>query len=281
MAETDRPKPSLISQFLTTLVLSVLLVWLPALGPFIAAYITAKRVKSLIKALPAAIAAAAVWVIGLWLLSRTELKIGGQHATIGPLSWLGWASGGSILAGCLAGSAMSGGRGRGLVLAGAALLIACASGDVMVARDVLAIIKQVLPSEPAYKPELNKTCPDNLKQLYTAMMIYADSWDGTLPPADGWLDKIKDNVSQNEWLHCPEVSPERTGTKYGYAYNEEVAGKRISELQDAGKTPLIYDSTNLEPGAHDAAASLPKPGRHAGRNNVVFVDGNVSAEAPK
>ena len=39
-------------------------------------------------------------------------------------------------------------------------------------------------------------------------------------------------------------------------------GKRLKEMPDASRTPLLYDSTNLTKGAHDKVSSLPQPGRH-------------------
>lgn len=137
-----------------------------------------------------------------------------------------------------------------------------------------------------YEPEKNKACPENLKSLYIAFQLYAQDWDA-LPPAPNWLDNddLTSKVRQNEWLHCPAVS-NRTDEKYGYAYNDSVATKPLNHKElkaqpNAATTPLVYDSMNLAKNAHDAFASLPKPGRHSGRNNVLYLDGHVEAAAPK
>ncbi len=154
-------------------------------------------------------------------------------------------------------------------------------------RAVVTIAKDagLLQTGVKYEPEKNKACPDNLTSLYNALTIYAQDWDA-LPPAANWLDNddLTSKIRQNEWLHCPAVS-NRQDDKYGYAYNDAVAGrklngKKLKELPDAAKTPLLYDSTNLAKNAYDAVTSLPKPGRHSGRNNILYLDGHVENVAP-
>jgi prepilin-type processing-associated H-X9-DG protein len=33
--------------------------------------------------------------------------------------------------------------------------------------------------------------------------------------------------------------------------------------------------------AHDPLTSLPRPGRHGGRDNILYCDGHIEAVAPK
>jgi prepilin-type processing-associated H-X9-DG protein len=153
--------------------------------------------------------------------------------------------------------------------------------------EVIRVVRQLGLDEKVakYEPEKNKDCPNNLKSLYIAFSMYTQDW-GALPPAANWLDNedLVSKVRQNEWLHCPAVS-NRHDDKYGYAYNAAVAGRQLNgkplnEMPDAAKTPLVYDSTNLAKNAHDAVTSLPHPGRHGGRNNILYCDGRVEAVAP-
>ena len=58
-------------------------------------------------------------------------------------------------------------------------------------------------------------------------------------------------------------------------------GKTLKDMPDAAKTPLLYDSTDLAKNAHDSLTSLPKPGRHGGKNNILFCDGHIESVAPK
>ena len=139
-----------------------------------------------------------------------------------------------------------------------------------------------------YKPETNKDCPANLQSVYNAFEQYAELND-KLPDAAKWQDDtdFTARIPQDEWLHCPTVS-NRHDDKFGYALNETVTGKKLNlngkplkSLPNAATTPLLYDSTNTAKNAHDAVTSLPRPGRHGGRNNILYLDGHVFAVAPK
>lgn len=156
-------------------------------------------------------------------------------------------------------------------------------------QEVMGVLNSLglLQTKRGYEPALDKDCPENLKSLYTAFQQYAQDWDA-LPPAAGWMnnEELISKVSRNEWLHCPAVS-NRRDDKYGYAYNDAVSAKplggkhNLGDLPNAAHTPLLYDSTDLSKGAHDAFRSLPKPGRHAERDNVLYLDGHLEAVAPK
>jgi prepilin-type processing-associated H-X9-DG protein len=184
-------------------------------------------------------------------------------------------------------------RGDKVSLLAAAALVALLLGFAMVAfmsrvNAVLTLAKDVglIQNGPKYEPEKNKDCPENLRSLYIAFQQYAQDWDA-LPPAANWMnnEELVSKVSRDEWLHCPAVS-NRHDDKYGYAYNDAAAGMKLNgkhnlgDLPNAAHTALLYDSTHLSKGAHDALKSLPKPGRHAGRNNILYLDGHVQAVAP-
>ena len=153
--------------------------------------------------------------------------------------------------------------------------------------EILQLLGQLKPKDD-YKPETNQDCPENLKKLYNAFEQYAE-FNDSLPPAAAWEanSDLTSRIPHDEWLHCPIVSSGHD-TKFGYAYNDAVAGKRLNlkgkslkTLPNAATTPLLYDSTNLNKNAHDAFSSLPKPGRHSGRNNILYLDGNVAPVVPK
>ncbi len=146
----------------------------------------------------------------------------------------------------------------------------------------------LLKPKDDYKPETNKDCPANLQSVYNAFEQYADLND-RLPDAAKWQDDtdFTSRIPQDEWLHCPAVS-NRHDDKFGYALNDAIAGKKLNlngkplkSLPNAANTPLLYDSTNTNKNAHDAVTSLPKPGRHGGRNNILYLDGHVAAVVPK
>lgn len=137
------------------------------------------------------------------------------------------------------------------------------------------------------EPKDRQTCEENLKSLYTAFKFYVQDWDA-LPPAKDWTENpdLVSKVTKNSWLHCPSVSS-GADSKFGYAYNTEMAGKPLklsgkplNELPNAANTILLYDSGTLDKSASDNATSQPKPGRHGGKNFVLFADGTVKAVTP-
>ena len=179
---------------------------------------------------------------------------------------------------------------RKLVIGSMIYIIAMIAAQVANVNPVLDVLQQagVLKSRDDYKPETNKTCPENLKGLYNAFAQYAELND-SLPAGDKWEENtdFTSRVPQDAWLHCPVVSNGHDD-KFGYAYNAALGGKKLNlngkplnTVLDAAKTPLLYDSTNLSKNAQDAVASLPKTGRHSGRNNILYLDGHVEAVAPK
>jgi prepilin-type processing-associated H-X9-DG protein len=137
-----------------------------------------------------------------------------------------------------------------------------------------------------YDPKADKSCTENLQSLYFAFGKYVE-YNDSLPPAENWQDQddFKAAIQKDEWLHCPAVS-NRHDNKFGYAYNAALSkrklnGKTLKDMPDAAKTPLLYDSTDLAKNAHDSLTSLPKPGRHGGKNNILFCDGHIESVPPK
>jgi prepilin-type processing-associated H-X9-DG protein len=135
-------------------------------------------------------------------------------------------------------------------------------------------------------PDTSLDCSKSLEKIYLGFAHYVENNDA-LPPADKWMEDedVRGGVAADEWFHCPAVS-NRKDDKFGYAYNDAIAnrklgGKKLSEMPDAAKTPLAFDSANLAKSAHDPMTSLPKPGRHGGRNNILFCDGHIESVAPK
>ncbi len=135
--------------------------------------------------------------------------------------------------------------------------------------------------------QVPRSCAENLKALYNAFNMYAQDWGG-LPPAVNWTSNqdLIGRVPHNSELHCPAVSNGHDN-KFGYAYNTAVAGKSLgsaaslAKMPNASATPLLFDSNDLAPGAHSAFTGLPNPGRHNGKDNVLYLDGHVAGVAPR
>ena len=162
-----------------------------------------------------------------------------------------------------------------------ALLLGYARHSVKIVGDALEAMGMDKPAEKV-DPIADKDCPENLRSLYVAFEKYAEQ-NGSLPKAN-WLDDtdLTGRIVKDEWEHCPAVS-NRHDAKFGYAYNLSIAGmslggkEKLKDLPKAADTPLLYDSTNLAKSAADNFSSLPKPGRHNGANNVLYLDGTIKA----
>jgi len=119
------------------------------------------------------------------------------------------------------------------------------------------------------------TSKENLKALYTAMMLYHASEDA-FPPADVWMDRIK------PYLRTGDLSPEEALKKfrnplirpagddvYGYAMNDAFSSKHREDVEDAERQPLVFDSREPVWNAHGKPEVLaPKPPRQGGNLEV-------------
>ncbi len=135
-------------------------------------------------------------------------------------------------------------------------------------------------------PNTALDCKASLNEIYKGFQHFTET-NGSLPTAAKWMDEedFKGAVQADEWLHCPSVS-NRKDEKFGYSLNPDIAGKglkgkKLNEIPNAAKTPLVYDSTDLAKNAHGALSTLPNPGRHNGLNNILYCDGHIEEVAPK
>lgn len=137
----------------------------------------------------------------------------------------------------------------------------------------------------------NSDCLGNMRQLSEAMKMYMESADA-YPPSGQWMDELARYVKAGDmeeseaWkrFHCPAVS-DGTGDSFGYAMNGALSSK-LRPLQknkkewDAAKsTMVLFDATDLSKNANgNPKKLLPAPGRHSGKNNILFGDGHVASE---
>jgi prepilin-type processing-associated H-X9-DG protein len=258
------------SAVVLTLALSFLLAWIPILGPFLAGYAGGRRAARPVAALAAGLVSALVWSVLLVWVSRREFRFGDTSVFPGPIFFLAWMTASAIVGGALLGASSGGARIAGLlVIAGGLIYFVPRAAEVW---KVVADVRAATMLRP--EPETSGGCPNNLARLYAAAQIYADGWDGRLPPADRWLTAIRENVQKDDYLHCPAVWHQQPDV-YGYSMNPALGGKRLVETPNRAVTPLFYDSTDLKVDAHVGIESVPSPGRHGGRNNVLYSDGHV------
>jgi hypothetical protein len=134
---------------------------------------------------------------------------------------------------------------------------------------------------PQQMREYEGTSKENLKALYTAMMLEHDS-EEAFPPADQWMDAIKDRITTGDMPMAeaekkyvnPMIQPAKKG-QFGYAMNAALAGKYKDDVKNPDETLLIFDSKETSWNAHgDPKELLPDPPRQGG-NLGITVSGKV------
>jgi hypothetical protein len=115
-------------------------------------------------------------------------------------------------------------------------------------------------------------CTRNLKGLSTAVAIYANDWDETLPPARAWGDQVAARLPRNEpdVFRCPAA-----GSPYGYAFNRALDGLSLARVEHPADTVVVLECDAANRNAAGDQASVPRPGRHVGNSIYAFVDGQV------
>jgi prepilin-type processing-associated H-X9-DG protein len=237
--------------------------------------------------------------VGIAILVILAVVFGGaksQEARVGPLivyegAWLASAFNFALTGGFIAGkyrAARDAGK-RAIPI----LCVAISLGSMFLMgsrlHQLVDVLQQLGVGEARAKPagpDTSLNCKESLTKIYAGFQHYAEI-DDALPAAGKWIDEedLRSAVQADEWFHCPMVS-NRKDDKYGYAYNDALAGrklngKKLAEIPDASKTPLVFDSSDLAKDAHDPLTTLPRPGRHGGRNNILYCDGHIETIAPK
>ncbi|MBM3496343.1 MAG: hypothetical protein FJX72_18775, partial [Armatimonadetes bacterium] len=175
----------------------------------------------------------------------------------------------SIAGGLIAGGMCAAG-GRGPVSVGVVALAVGSAWSAYQIGPVWTLVSEFRPAAPMREADAGG-CPDNLRKLHTAARLYADSWDDVLPPSEVWMDRISEYVGDEGAMRCPAVA----GDRYGYAMYDALGARVAGEVASPEREPLFYDSTAATRNGHDPFSSLPKPGRHDGSNNVVYLDGHT------
>lgn len=148
---------------------------------------------------------------------------------------------------------------------------------------VLAVLLTPVASIQRVPPGRGRiSCVSNLKQLYTAVLMYSQDYDDRLPRAAQWMDATLPYYKNWQICQCPtvgETNPPPTGApadKYGYGYDGTLAFKRTTKLSNPAARPLLYDTHLLYKSvALPIAAGLCRPGRHNGGDNVAYLDGHA------
>ncbi len=124
------------------------------------------------------------------------------------------------------------------------------------------------------------TSMENLKALHQAVSLYYES-EGVLPEANGWMDAAKTYVRTNDLKKGEEMKkfvnprfPVGEGV-FGYAFNSALSMKYLDEIEDPGKTPMIFESKDTKWNAFGDPAMLQPDPELGGGNQAVTADGNA------
>lgn len=126
-------------------------------------------------------------------------------------------------------------------------------------------------------------CMSNLKTIAKGMLLYAEDNDGRLVPKDEWMDRLlasgKGYLPNESILCCPCFPTHDTQSRYGYAYNSELSGRRMAAYELPEHTPLVFESSNWDRNVSDPLTSFPGPYRPeeapSARANIAYLSGHV------
>lgn len=246
--------------------------WLPIVGPFFAGFSAGRQARSPLLAFVAALAPAALLGGVLWFAARFSIPYKHDVISLGPLEFVAPAAAGIVLAGALCGAS-----GGGATVLGVVALLASFGWLGFKGLEYWRLARHMMAGPATVqKTSAQMDCVERLKKLHGAMIQYAGAWDDTLPPADRWEVALTDETQRfipDEGLACPGAAP------HGYAMNDAVAGKRLRDITDKAGAVLLFDTSAPGPNAHGDLGAQPNPGRHAGANNRVYLDGRVEEVA--
>lgn len=147
---------------------------------------------------------------------------------------------------------------------------------------VVAVLGVAIPAAvlfPVFSQAREKaraaTCRSNVRQLSTALMIYAQDYDQRFPPAASWQDGIAVYHQNPAVDRCPSHS----GSPSGYAFNSWMSGRPLASVDAPALQPVLFESSAGTRNAADALKTFD-PRHRAGAQkvgSVGYVDGHVQA----
>lgn len=130
--------------------------------------------------------------------------------------------------------------------------------------------KTITPQAIGASPYLvdSTTCSSNLKQIGTAMLLYASDYNA-FPLCTNWQEKLSPYLGSTKLTTCPTLA--KQGQTGGYAMNEALSGVDPKTLSGREGIVLVFE---VSPGISSAPDSqmLTAP-RHT-TVGVVYADGH-------
>lgn len=150
-------------------------------------------------------------------------------------------------------------------------------GCVVVGLGIVAILAAVM--FPVFAKARNAarltSCRSNVKQLSTALLMYAQDYDERLPPAGAWESGAMPYYKNPRVNVCPSDS---LGAE-SYAFNAALSGRNTGKIRSAASAPQLFESSLHTYNGNDLLKSWDP--RHPSSPNplgvVGYVDGHVTA----
>ena len=117
-------------------------------------------------------------------------------------------------------------------------------------------------------------CMSGMKQQNFGLVMYRSDYDEWMPLPGGWVRELYPYTKNIGIFRCYEVT-KQDPSGYGYALNDLTCGRSLAKEPHPESVIDLFESSNWSINAHDALASIAKPGRHAGLNYYGYVDGHV------
>jgi prepilin-type processing-associated H-X9-DG protein len=156
------------------------------------------------------------------------------------------------------------------------VLIGCMGVPLLLIPIAAAILFPVFAQAREKAKQIS--CLTNLKQDGLGMLMYAQDYDGKLPPAQGWMDKLVPYMPKDEKaFHCPSAKSSGEEKAYGYAFNSAISTIVVTQIPSPPTTGMIFDSNANGRNASVKGGIYPTPARHSQKNNVAFADGHAKA----
>lgn len=106
------------------------------------------------------------------------------------------------------------------------------------------------------------TCLTNVRELSSAMRVYASDHGETLPPGSRWDSSIAGYVRGLGAFQCPEA-----GTLPSYCFEQSLRGAQLTSFTWPSQTVLVFDENEQVSGRFEP--------RHSGQGTAGFLDGRA------
>jgi len=144
--------------------------------------------------------------------------------------------------------------------------VGCAVGWITAAAVLGGLLWPVFRHRQSAK---DPSCQSNLKQLSTALQMYAQDHNDRLPPAHSWNEATLTYTKKAQTL----VDPDRARPASGYAFNLLLHTRSDMEITAPAEAPALFDSTQERPNAADRLQTFARV--HGGGGNIAYADGHV------